>query len=560
VGKNDVNIRLAGDSGDAQRAWTDLIGVVQQMDRQLEKMGRRMEKNQRKSTKAMEEGTNASKRFFNSLKSFGTAYYALDTVKNGIRMINQEIEAGLALGKKKGEVRLSYEQELQNLTLMMGTGNVQEAIDRLNRYQGPIDRASMTSAASAMISSGPRSLTRQQLVEATVQTGEAFPNMAANPEGLKNIASAVIQLSQASPELSAIGKGGKLDLAKPIAFFQAALTASRQESAEQFARFSAPTIRQLSNTFGWSPQAAVSLISSTQTAAGDSTGRMGSTGAIIFAEKLQQTAARFGRGELKGEGILSWLHGSDESAVKARRYLFGQGGAIDGMLGKRISEMSSNADISGRQGGAARYRRIFGQIGTGTGKVWDEFNAYMQDMAPENVAAISGKAKAFFETSPEFNLTRERNRRLSMTGESSESTTAQSMKESFLDSMATLYENAGISRESMQFGIASMPYKYMSAESFTAEKNRELMQNEVRGILAYNAPRGLPRLGSFDEYISAMQGRRGELDDRTTKLLDFVIDSDLMGSPRPVRIVDDEVRANEPATAAAPSPAEAISE
>ena len=561
---NDVNITLSGDSGDAQQAWLQMIGIMQQMEKQLGRMGSRLEKGQKKTADNMEKANSAAKRFVNSLKSFGTAYYALNTVRNGIRLINQEIEAGIALGQKQKDPLIAQRTAMYQL-MTMAPQNFEKIKPIIEKYQGPIDRAELVKGVIQTISTSP--LPQVQAAQAAVQTAQTFPFLARTPEDLAMTATAAANIAGMAPRFMKKRPGGGIDISQGLNFMQQFLTVSSQGQVEPFAKFVVPAAKQLVENFGYSPQEAATFLSVAGTKGVDISGRMSSRVVLTIAEQLKELSARYTGKSLSGADALKWIRGGSESAVAARNELFG----VNNPLAKAFAEAASVEGMSateakGHLAGAQRYKTIMTNILTGQPESMELWNRFYGQMSPENIQAAAERRKRL-RGAAYFAPLRAEWGAQAAGGEMAEKQTPEAGFALFMSQLNALQEAAGYGEGSPTRWFKRLGYKMSSYERFRTEAQRkELLRTEMLTLLLGQMDQAsLQRLSghvgkmNVEELLRVYQESPEVYTERQRNILrayQTTIEGGGEQAPIQVHVVGDDVRANQPVGAAAPVPAE----
>jgi hypothetical protein len=198
----------------------------------------------------------------------------------------------------------------------------------------------------------------------------------------------------------------------------------------------------------------------------------------------------------------------------------------------------------------------------GRGLVWQGYQKAFGDLSPEAIVKTTEGVARILRGSPEFDVWREEGRARAVEGEMAEVTTHKARHAAFMKTVHALSAAAGYgegswSRYLREFDVDQ--YSRWREFSATPAGRAAVLRRYTRKLINDLEPG--PMWETDEEFWQRMdQGdfRRPE----TRQLLGIYRRQAGMSAdePQAVRIVDDAVRANEPAAAATGTPAEALSE
>jgi hypothetical protein len=156
MGKNDVQLKITGDSGDAQRAWLEVIGVLKQMETELGRMGQTMERESRRGAKAMEQQVSVMKKLQDSFANFQKVVGIVSSVRSAFSLLTAEMNAVYQAGDKLLKPRLNYENELSAMLASTPAADFDKIVAQIQKYNGPVDRAAIARAVRTVSSTRGR--------------------------------------------------------------------------------------------------------------------------------------------------------------------------------------------------------------------------------------------------------------------------------------------------------------------------------------------------------------------------------------------------------------------
>lgn len=556
---NDVSFRISGDSGDAQRSWLELIGVMKQTQVQISRMGDSLERATRKGNKGVEESVSALKRMQQALAALRGGMTVISMLRSAFNLLTSEIDGAKAAGDRLLQPKLDYQQSKVALLKNVSAAEMPAVMAELTAYDGRTDRAAINQAASAMISAGGLGLSKPMMARAAVATAREYEE--ASPETLKFIGTAAARLRSVDPTLQQTDAGGQPQFARTLEFLVGAQEKAAQFDPEKFAKFTVPAAINLMQNYGYSKEEAFSELAAMGTIGTDVSGRMTGTTSVLAANQLSAVGAKYGIGAM-GEGkfdvpmIREWLREGGPEAMEARRYLAGaMGAALD------ESELSgmSITDAAGRQVGAGKFKTSLTSLATGQGDMYELYTTALEELQPE---AIQGELQAkrdFVARDPGLALYRAQGRTLSLRGEMQESGgTPLTQFASLEEQMEAIYDAMGMSD-----GIKRSMYRRLGGFSDWVSGDEITEEDENRRIYSTIAPYLVEQAGKMNTQLERERLTEEDImaipNKTEAQQMDLMRLYQMMQAAAPQRVIISEDDRNPP-VAESPSPAAGLDE
>ena len=567
MGKNDVNVQdCTATSGDAQRAWLEVIGVMKQMQTEIGRLGQGLEGQSRRMTNVMDATEKKTHSLLQSFNRFRQTMGIINGVRQAFGLLTQEMEAAKVVGERLLTPRLSYENEMASMLASVPAADFEKIRQEVEKYSGAIDRGAVAAAVRATSSTAGLGLPKQDIARAVVQTADIFPFLASDPTALQDISTAGVMLYNASKSLQGTQADGTPDFNKVLGFMTVALEKAAQKDPQKFAQYTVPAAKTLIEQYGYTPQEAFAELAATQTEAGDVSGRMGATTARLVASQMSAIGARYGVGDVgkRVPAVKQWLQeGKTDAAQKARTQMLG---AFDALIEEEAKNGAlagmSFTDAQGHLQGAARYKGLYRDLLQNQGRVSQLYRSTIRELDPGAVAGEMAAKENVRQTSPFFARWRAEQRRLGSEGERQEMSTGNLLDYAdFMRELEGIYDAFGVTgvdrsvRTALHGGTSAFPWRQNPAE-YRLRLRETIAHNMSRMTGMSNATLlTLQRPETIEKATSGMS------EDEKRNFFDMLSKwNELGGQTMKVHIVGDDVRDRAPAGANPYSPAQSLGE